>query len=91
MGLHRWLRIDIGVPLLDTILQPHGGQCPAPHAEITVLLIRGRAEQDLPATDIRLPDKHALLIRIERPDDAGFLPGHNQVLTIRQVHQHYAR
>src|SRR5207249_3561626 len=86
MRLHRWLRIYIGVPLLDAISQPHRRQSAAPHPEVTLLLIRRRAKSNFTPADIGLPYQFAFLIRIERPDHAGFLSGHNQALTIRQVH-----
>ena len=56
-----------------------------------MVLIRGRAPHDpsqrTTLADPRLPKDFALLVRIQRVDDAGFLPDDQDTLSAAQAHQ----
>ena len=56
-----------------------------------MVLIRGGAPHDpsqrTTLADPRLPEDLALLVRIQRVDDAGFLPGNQDTLSAAQGHQ----
>src|SRR5687767_13920477 len=90
---HRLVRWQIGAPALEPVSQPDGDESTVrpSHSEVRLLVIRGSAEQNLPATDIRVPDHVPSVVGIERPYRAGLLTGEDERATIGQINQNSSR
>src|SRR5438067_2362225 len=88
--VHGFGWIEAYRPAFHSVREPDGRDRAGAHCEVGALFIGGASEDDLPARDVGLPHKRALLIRIMGPNHAGFLAGEHQALTVREVRQDYA-
>src|SRR5687768_11060656 len=90
---HRLVRWQVGIPALEPVSQPDGDESTvrSSHPEVRLFVIRCSTKQNLPATDIRVPDHFASVVGIERPYRAGLLTGEDERATIGQIDQDRSR